>query len=829
LALVLLAVLSLWSGALSAAEPTRHFEFPAGDAAEVLQKFVDFTGVQLVFPARALGGITTRPLRGDYTVAEALTRLLSDTGLEIVRDGPSGALAVRRLAAPPLHPKTQAPSPAPPPGKPAENIPTTLPAMKVERRRFFSATTPSLLPTNRAAPLYYHVVTREEIEQSGVTTMAEFLTTVPGYSGEGAESLQASADLTLTNAANVYGGSFLKLRGWDSQHTTVLVNGRELPPSPESRGPDLSRIPLAAVERIDVLPFAGSALYGDGAVGGAMNIVLRRDFTGSSASLQLGNSTRGGGGEVFFTWVEGLASKDGRTKATLIGDFQRRGALQLGDRDFLSRAMSRLRPEELLPSAAAKGTDRRALLSAWVTGYPAVFAVSEAKSDLGIAGQPGAEFALVPTGRNAATVPRTAFVETDPAALRERRQNRVVVRRPTESFNFNVQLEHALAPDVLEFYGELGYSRATESFAAPDQVETLGLDFLDSRNPFRADVATGFLGRDVTLFFDPVDLPDARFRQTRDSARAVLGVRGTPSGRWHWSLDSFVDASRAHTSIDAYGASLNELLRRWTPEKTAIFSPIYDPLADHRAAPVSVDTRERYLASQSWLDYRSRMFGAEARVGGTVRDLPAGPLQVSFGAEYESRHRVTRQKTDASRELYVRMDALPSFETLTRLAESSDRGERIGALAEATVPLWREGLRGLPVHAADLNYASRVARTDGGHAAVSNLAALKIALSPSWAVRGTWSQGYVAPSGVLVNSPVMETLTTTSVLDPLRGNIRQLYPLRVTTGGGSSLRPETTCWECCSRPPRSPGSSFPSTRGRSPCAIGCAHRRCRNW
>ncbi|MCX6955281.1 MAG: TonB-dependent receptor [Verrucomicrobia bacterium] len=737
----------------------RRYDLAAGEAAEVLQEFVARHGLQFVFPVRTVRGVRTQPLHGEYTIAEALDRLLAGTGLEVVRDADTGAYLLRRKAVPAA--TEAAPVPAVSAPKPtAAEPPAALPAVNVERGRIGDATQ-SILPTNRIAPLYHHVITRAEIDQSGVTTLAEFLTTVPGYSGEGPESLQASADLKLTTGANVYGGSFLKLRGWDSQHTTVLLNGRELPPSPESRGPDLSRIPLAAVERIDVLPFAGSALYGDGAVGGAMNIVLRRDFAGSFASLQVGDSTRGGGSETFLTWVEGLASTDGKTKATLIGDFQRRGALRLGDRNFLARATNRLRPGRTLLPADASGTDQRALLGALVTGEPGMFAIAEAGSDLGIPGRTGAYFAVAPAGRNAATLPR------------------------------NLQFEHTREPDVLEFYGEIGFNRAVEAFAAPEQIEPLTLDPRDPRNPFRADLPD-FAGRSVTWYFDPVDLPDARFRQVRDSARVVLGVRGAVSRRWHWSLDTFGDVSRALTMIDGYGASLNEVLRRWTAAQSSQFSAIYDPLADHRTAPLPVEQRERLLARRSWLDYRSRMLGAEARIAGHAYDLPAGALRTSFGLEYEWRDHVTRQKTDASRELFARLDALGSYDSLTQLSRTSDNGERLGAVIEALAPLWKEGMRGLPLHRVDLNVASRVARTDGGHGALSNLAALKVALSPSWALRGTWSQGYVAPSSLVANSPMVETSTLTSFVDPLRGNIRQLYPVRIVSGGGLEQRPETS-------------------------------------
>jgi iron complex outermembrane receptor protein len=768
----------------------RYYDLPAGDAVDVLQDFVARAGVQLVFPVRAVRGLRTPPLRGEFTVAQALDHLLAGTAFEAVLDPGSGTYSLRRRAVPAVAEKA-APAPLPVKKAEGEEPASELPLVKVERRRDF-ATSQSILPTGRMAPLYHHVITRAEIDQSGVTTLAEFLTTVPGYSGEGAESLQASADLKLSTGANVYSGSFLKLRGWDSQHTTVLVNGRELPPSPESRGPDLSRIPLAAVERIDVLPFAGSALYGDGAVGGAMNIILRRDFSGSFVSLQLGNSTRGGGGEAFLTWVEGMASADGKTKGTLIADFQRRETLRLRDRDFLSRAVRRLRPGDLLAPDGTGVADRRALLSSLVTGYPGVFAVGESAADLSLPGQAGESFAVVPVGRNAGTMARSEFVETDPAKVRERRVERTVLRPPTDSFNLNLQLEHTPKTDVLEFYGEAGYSRASETFAAPGQIEPLVLDADDPRNPFRLDIASNFLGRRVTFYFDPLDLPDARFHQVRDSARLVLGVRGSPAPHWQWSVDTFGDVSRAETTINDYGASLNEMLRRWTPGQSTFFSTLYDPLADHRVTPMAADRRERYLARRSSLDYRSRMLGAEARVAGQAYDLPAGSLRLALGAEYEWRDRVTRQKTEASREYFGLLQALPAYDTLTAPIQTDDHGERLGAVVEALVPLWREGLGRLPLHRVDFNFASRLARTDGGHGAVSNLAALKIALSPSWALRTTWSQGYVAPSAVLVNSPVMQTSAVTSVVDPLRGNLRQLYPLQIITGGGAIQRPETS-------------------------------------
>jgi hypothetical protein len=165
---------------------------------------------------------------------------------------------------------------------------------------------------------------------------------------------------------------------------------------------------------------------------------------------------------------------------------------------------------------------------------------------------------------------------------------------------------------------------------------------------------------------------------------------------------------------------------------------------------------------------------------------------------------MTRQQVGASHELYsvlaalnassnpTNSSAINAFETITALRASDDRGERIGGVVEGIVPLLHESKHRWLVHDAELNFATRATQTDGGHPAWSSLAALKVALSKSWALRGTLSQGHVTPESVLVHSPLVETMTTVGVLDPSRGGGPQLYPLRMIRGGSRALRAETS-------------------------------------
>ena len=89
----------------------KSYDIAPGDAAGTLKRFADESGRQVLFLVDAVRGVTTNPVRGEYTVREALTRLVADTGLVVAEDAKSGALMVNRLASrePPPQPelKTQ--------------------------------------------------------------------------------------------------------------------------------------------------------------------------------------------------------------------------------------------------------------------------------------------------------------------------------------------------------------------------------------------------------------------------------------------------------------------------------------------------------------------------------------------------------------------------------------------------------------------------------------------------------------------------------------------------------------------------------------------------
>ena len=135
------------------------------------------------------------------------------------------------------------------------------------------------------------VVDNQVIADSGVfsDTLDILRKVAPNISGIGQENAQ------IATGSN-FGGASVTLKGLP---TLVLINGRRVANDPaESTGGfqfvDLNVIPPAAVERIEVLQDGASAIYGSDAVGGVINIILKKDYNGWEMGAHYGMSTASG-------------------------------------------------------------------------------------------------------------------------------------------------------------------------------------------------------------------------------------------------------------------------------------------------------------------------------------------------------------------------------------------------------------------------------------------------------------------------------------------------------------------------------------------------------
>ena len=121
------------------------------------------------------------------------------------------------------------------------------------------------------------VIERAELEASGSTTVAEYIRSI---------SFATAGNFRPQSGSSAQGFSEVNLRGLGSRRTLVLVDGRRIAKSPiVGDAVDMNSIPMAAVERIEILTDGASAIYGSDAIGGVVNIILRKSFQGLALSV----------------------------------------------------------------------------------------------------------------------------------------------------------------------------------------------------------------------------------------------------------------------------------------------------------------------------------------------------------------------------------------------------------------------------------------------------------------------------------------------------------------------------------------------------------------
>ena len=147
-------------------------------------------------------------------------------------------------------------------------------------------------------------INRDQIQAGGFNTVADILQNIPSA---GSPTFSRTSPLTSNQEA---GGQYIDLRNLGAQRTLVLVNGKRLGISPDGFQ-DVSTIPTAMVERIDILKDGASSIYGSDAMAGVINIITRTNFEGAEANAYFGQYDDGDGAKKSFDFVIGMAGERG--------------------------------------------------------------------------------------------------------------------------------------------------------------------------------------------------------------------------------------------------------------------------------------------------------------------------------------------------------------------------------------------------------------------------------------------------------------------------------------------------------------------------------------
>jgi len=177
------------------------------------------------------------------------------------------------------------------------------------------------------------IVTVDEglLEQSSTAAIESNLNKLPQFTP--AQTPTAGGDIQPT-ATSTPGAATIALRGIGANRTLVLLDGRRATPGNASGVVDISTIPSAAIERVEIISGGASATYGADAVAGVTNFILKKDFQGLELDSQFGITEEGDGFEYQFSGIMGSDFDDGRGNVSLAMSMNTREASYQRDRDW---------------------------------------------------------------------------------------------------------------------------------------------------------------------------------------------------------------------------------------------------------------------------------------------------------------------------------------------------------------------------------------------------------------------------------------------------------------------------------------------------------------
>ena len=180
-------------------------------------------------------------------------------------------------------------------------------------------------------------ISRQDIEKQGFQSVADILQNI---SATGTPPISRASPLSAGENA---GGTFISLRNLGAARTLVLVNGKRLGISTSGLS-DVSTIPAVAVERIEVLKDGASSIYGSDAIAGVINIITRSNFEGAAASAYYGQYGEGDGAITKGDFIMGFTGERG--SLTAAAEWGKEDGVSSADRPFSAFPRSSLHPTD---------------------------------------------------------------------------------------------------------------------------------------------------------------------------------------------------------------------------------------------------------------------------------------------------------------------------------------------------------------------------------------------------------------------------------------------------------------------------------------------------
>jgi iron complex outermembrane receptor protein len=641
----------------------------------------------------------------------------------------------------------------------------------------------NLPPADGAAAAPVTVLGRQQIENTGAAdVLAVLRKALPQFSGNNTIGSE-NANLHF---GRTYGGSSLALHNLS---TLVLIDGRRVAVSPAGASGgadfvDVNLIPLAAVDRIEVMSDGASAIYGSSAVGGVVNIILKSDYRGFEVSGHYGVTDNAGGyAERSASLVGGVA--DGTTSITV--------SVQAGESDPIYQYQ--------------RGYSRHP--KAQTTYYPGVIDIYDFATggDLLYRLKPGLN--APPAGGNATIDDLIARGIYAPATLTEVQNafsvaDAVTLVMRQKRRGATVRFDRKLFGDGLTLFGDLVYAntRSESQLNAPPLYPSLSTPYIDrgltGATPLPATgVGSGYVlatsanspfspawidqgapadysaGKWVSVHNRFTDYP-RRYQNDTTLWRGVAGMRGRTGGDYAWetaaNLNRIVLDYRNPGVIDL--AALTD----------AMNAGAINPFARTQTAGALPGA----LVGTAFARYASTLHSFDAKLTGAPWALPAGKLAFAVGGEYS---RETLSAAPDARSIPA-ADGTIGWAGASSISPFAARRSIEAGYLELRIPLVAPALAVPGINTLDIDVAGRVEHySDAGAARVPKISLRYQPFDRQLTLRATAGQSFSAPQLFNVYGPSSQGFTGNLVFDNYGGGTTENVEFQKRVGSNPDLAP----------------------------------------
>jgi iron complex outermembrane recepter protein len=624
-----------------------------------------------------------------------------------------------------------------------------------------------LIPRVGEGPQPVATLNQDFIQKQAYQTVNDVLNNYPG-------GISQQNAMTFAGNSNSPASSAFGLKGLPANFTLVLIDGYRFPAYPipinsTETFVDINSIPLAAIDRIEILKDGGSATYGEDAVAGVVNLVLKDDYNGADIINYIGESQRGDF-EVYHLSMTGGASEKGafgKVSVVATFDYYDQSPIDSIDRwyayggranyatNYPNQPVQFFPPNGsyfVAPSAAATAPFSGVVVKPGTTGVGGITA-----NDFLINGTPSEEY----------------IPNNEQLAARERR--------------YGGTINMTYYPwDWLKLYDHFIIQRNEETSVTPSQGFSAG----DLYPANQAIYGTTSLVIPANNPYNPFHVPlvpngqaeyefgpwysDVIGRTFRNIAGGTLFL---PWNNW------FVDANAIYGESDVsqyvYNAiktrQLQEALNGQLPQLPGVF---FNPFTDGSTGAQPNSVFFPYLRTVQSEDNRSDLIQYTLKAGGTIWALPSGDLTAAGGLEYRSESLIFSNDPNSRNDNITSGDFEGHLFSGYRWIQS--------AYGELDVPLLGDqwswpGLRSLQVTLSE--------RYDDyshfGSAAKPKFAVLYKPFD-DLTFRATYSENYVVPTlGELFSTPLQ---FQTTIFDPIKN---ESYNVLLQNGGNPNLKPQS--------------------------------------